>query len=195
MTFNWKKRLIIPSKIQEVGSAIRTKGKTIVYTAGAWDMLHVGQVRYLLEAKKLADILIVGISSNQTVTTLKGPNRPILDEKIRAEMLSYIRFIDLITIVPTLSNQPTLEQLQPNIYVTVKEDWNSGYQESPEYKTVTSYGGKVELVDRQSPFISTTQILKKSASAQLNEVLKDFMDGTKQPLGDNDNHKKSRSKS
>lgn len=185
MKFNWKKRLILPSKIEEIGEMIRSKNKTIVYTAGAWDMLHVGQVRYLFEAKKLADVLIVGVSSNQTVTTLKGPNRPILDEMIRAEMISYLRFVDLVTIVPTLSNQPTLSQLKPNIYVTVKEDWNSGYQDSPEYKAVTSNGGKVELVDRQSPFISTTQILKKSASAQLNEILKDFMGATKKPLGDN----------
>jgi len=184
MAFNWKKRLIISNKIKEVGKIIHTKKKTIVYTAGAWDMLHVGQVRYLAEAKKLANVLIVGVSSNQTVSTLKGPNRPILDEKIRAEMISYLRFVDLVTIVPTLSNQPTLAQLQPDVYVTVKEDWNSGYQDSPEYQTVIGYGGKVNLVDRQSPFISTTQILKKSASAQLNEVLKDFMGETKKPLGD-----------
>ena len=184
MKFSWKQRLILPDKIEEVGEKIRAKNKSIVYTAGAWDMLHVGQVRYLSEAKKLADVLIVGISSNQTVSTLKGPNRPILDEKIRAEMLSYIRFVDLITIVPTLSNQPTLKQLKPDFYVTVKEDWNNGYQESPEYKTVVGNGGQVKLVDRQSPFISTTQILKKSASAQLNEVLKDFMGKEKHPLGD-----------
>ncbi|KUK79588.1 MAG: Cytidyltransferase-related domain [Microgenomates bacterium 39_7] len=183
MDFFWKQRLILPNKVQEVGKKIRSKNKTIVYTAGAWDMLHVGQVRYLLEAKKLADVLVVGVSSNQTVSTLKGPNRPILDEKIRAEMLSYIRFVDLVTIVPNLSNQPTLKQLKPNFYVTVKEDWNNGYKESPEYKTVTNYGGQVKLVDRQSPFISTTQILKKSASAQLNEILKDFMSKEK-PLGD-----------
>ncbi len=184
MAFNWKRRLILPNKIEETGKIIHAKKKTIVYTAGAWDMLHVGQVRYLAEAKKQADVLIVGVSSNQTVSTLKGPNRPILDEKIRAEMISYLRFVDLVTIVPTLSNQPTLDQLQPDVYVTVKEDWNSGYQDSPEYQTVVNNGGRVELVDRQSPFISTTQILKKSASAQLNDILKDFMGETKRPLGD-----------
>lgn len=184
MSFSWKQRIILPSKMEEIAQQIRSKNKTIVYTAGAWDMLHVGQVRYLHEAKKLADVLVVGVSSNRTVSKLKGPNRPILDEMIRAEMLSYIRFVDLVTIVPTLSNQPTIAQLKPDVYVTVKEDWNDGYKDSPEYHTVTEYGGKVELVDRQSPFISTTQILKKSASAQLNEVLKDFMGEMKNPLGD-----------
>jgi len=184
MTFSWKQRLILPTQLEKAGQQIRSKNKTIVYTAGAWDMLHVGQIRYLHEAKKLADVLIVGISSNQTVRTLKGPQRPILDEKIRAEMLTYVRFVDLVTIVPQMSNQPNLELLKPDVYVTVKEEWNNGYQESPEYKTVIKNGGKVELVDRQSPFISTTQILKKGVSAHLNEVLKDYMGGAKKPLKD-----------
>ena len=184
MTFNWKQRLIKPTQIEQIAQKIRAKNKTIVYTAGAWDMLHVGQVRYLQEAKKFADVLVVGVSSNQTVSTLKGPQRPIMDEKIRAEMLAYIRFVDLVTIVPQMSNQPILKLLKPDVYVTVKEDWNDGYQSSPEYKTVINYGGQVKLVNRQSPFISTTQILKKGVSAHLNEVLKDYMGDTKSPLKD-----------
>ena len=180
--FNWKKRLIKPSQLTEVGEKIRSKDKTIVYTAGAWDMLHVGHIRYLHQAKNLADVLIVGVSSNQTIQQLKGNNRPILDETIRAEMLSYIRFVDLVTIVPQKSNQPTIALLKPDYYVTVKEGWNKGYKDSKEYKTITEHGGEVKLVDRQSPFISTTQILKRSVSSHLNEVLKDFMVTAQQPL-------------
>ncbi len=186
MKFNWKKRLIKPDQLTKVGQTIRKKGKTIVYTAGAWDMLHVGQVRYLHQAKKLADVLVVGVSSNQTVRTLKGNNRPILDEKIRAEMLSYLRFVDLVTIVPQMSNQPTIALLKPDVYVTVEEGWNEGYKESKEYKTITEYGGRVELVERQSPFISTTQILKRSVSSHLNDVLKDFLNVSETPLNEKD---------
>jgi len=182
MKFNWKKRLIKPDQLTEVSDQIHAKGKKIVYTAGAWDMLHVGQVRYLHEAKKKGDVLVVGVSSNQTVRELKGCNRPILDEKIRAEMLTYIRFIDLVTIVPQVSNQPTLALLKPDIYITVNEGWNDGYQESKEYKTVTSYGGQVELVNRQSPFISTTQILKRTVSSHLNDVLQDYLNVAQDPL-------------
>lgn len=182
MKFNWKTRLIKPEQLTEVGESIHQKDKTIVYTAGAWDMLHVGQVRYLHEAKKLADVLVVGVSSNQTVQSLKGPNRPILDEKIRAEMLTYLRFVDLVTVVPSKSNQPTIALLKPDFYVTVKESWNEGYKKSKEYKTITSYGGEVKLVDRQSPFISTTQILKRTVSAHLNDVLQDYMNVSQKPL-------------
>ncbi|MEA2056290.1 MAG: adenylyltransferase/cytidyltransferase family protein [Patescibacteria group bacterium] len=185
MKFSWKKRLIKPDQLTEVGDKIRKKGKKIVYTAGAWDMLHVGQVRYLHAAKNLADVLIVGVSSNQTVRKLKGSNRPILDEKIRAEMLSYIRFVDMITIVPQMSNQPTIALLKPDIYVTVKEGWNEGYKKSKEYQTITEYGGKVKLVDRQSPFISTTQILKRTVSSHLSDVLQDFMNVSEKPLNEN----------
>lgn len=182
MKFNWKQRLVKPDQLTEVSKKIHDKGKTIVYTAGAWDMLHVGQVRYLHEAKNLADVLVVGVSSNQTVTNLKGPNRPILDEKIRAEMLSYIRFVDLVTIVPHMSNQPTIALLKPDYYVTVKEGWNEGYKDSKEYQTITSYGGEVKLIDRQSPFISTTQILKRTVGAHLNDVLKDYLGVAGDPL-------------
>ncbi len=182
MKFNWKKRLIKPSDLTQVSDTFHQRKKTICYTAGAWDMLHVGQVRYLHEAKKLADILIVGVSSNQTVRQLKGTNRPILDEKIRAEMLNYIRFVDLVTIVPQMSNQPTLALLKPDFYVTVKESWNQDYQESKEYKTVTSYGGQVKLVNRQSPYISTTQILKRTVGAHLSDVFQDLMQISDQPL-------------
>lgn len=182
MKFNWKQRLVKPSDLLEVGEKIRQKNKTIVYTAGAWDMLHVGQVRYLHQAKKLADVLVVGVSSNKTVSELKGNNRPILDEKIRAEMLSYIKFVDLVTIVPQKSNQPTIALLKPDFYVTVKESWNEGYQDSKEYKAITSHGGDVKLIERQSPFISTTQILKRTVSSHLNEVLSEFMNMSEKPL-------------
>ncbi len=184
MKFNWKKRLIKPDQLTEVGEKIHSKDKKIVYTAGAWDMLHVGQVRYLHQAKNLGDVLVVGVSSNQTVSKLKGSNRPILDEKIRAEMLSYIRFVDLVTIVPQMSNQPTIALLKPDVYVTVEEGWNEGYKDSKEYQTITEYGGEVELIERQSPFISTTQILKRSVSSHLNEVLQDFMNVSEKPLNE-----------
>lgn len=182
MQFNWKKRLISQSALTEVREKLTKQKKTIVYTAGAWDMLHVGQIRYLHEAKKMGDVLVVGVSSNGAVRKIKGPNRPILDEKIRAEMLTYIRFVDLVTILPEPSTQPTLALLQPNIYITVKENWNEDYKKSKEYQTVTKYGGKVKLIDRQSPYISTTQILRRSVSAELNDTFKDLMKLSKKPL-------------
>jgi D-glycero-beta-D-manno-heptose 1-phosphate adenylyltransferase len=182
MKFEWKSRIIKLNQLTEAHEKLKKKKKKIVYTAGAWDMLHVGQIRYLQEAKKQGDVLVVGVSSNDVIRKLKGSNRPILDEKIRAEMLTYIRFVDLVTIVKDTSNQPTIALLQPDVYITVKENWNSDYKQSKEYKTVIKYGGKVKLVNRQSPYISTTQILKRSVGAQLNDVFKDLVKIGKKPL-------------
>jgi rfaE bifunctional protein nucleotidyltransferase chain/domain len=179
---SWKRRLISQSDLMEVAEKLKEKGKKVIFTAGAWDMLHVGQARYLQDARDMGDILVVGVSSNSAIKKTKGPNRPILDEKVRAEMLTHLRCVDFVTIMPEPSCQPTLGLLRPDIYVTVKEDWNENYKESKEYKTVTKYGGEVKVLDRQSPYISTTKILERAVSAQLGDTFKEFMDLRKDPL-------------
>lgn len=182
MAKSWTKRLIKQSDLMEVGEKLRSGGKKVVFTAGAWDMLHVGQVRYLQEAREMGDILVVGVSSNDAIRKVKGKNRPILDELVRAEMLTALRCVDLTTILPEPSCQPTLGLLRPDIYLTVQEDWNADYKQSKEYKTVTKYGGEVRVIERQSPYISTTKILERAVSAQLGDVFKEFMELRKDPL-------------
>lgn len=179
---SWKRRLISQSDLMEVGEKLKEKGKKVIFTAGAWDMLHVGQARYLQEAKDMGDILVVGVSSNDSIKKVKGPNRPILDEKVRAEMLTYLKSVDFVTIIPETSCQPVLGLLKPDIYVTVGEDWNSDYKLSKEYKTVIKYGGEVKVVDRQSPYISTTKILERAVSSILGDTFKNFMEMRKDPL-------------
>jgi bifunctional ADP-heptose synthase (sugar kinase/adenylyltransferase) len=124
----------------------------------------------------------VGVSSNDAIKKVKGPNKPILDEKIRAEMLTYLRSVDFVTILPEPSCTPSLGLLQPDIYITVKEDWTENYKESKEYKTVIKYGGEVVVVDRQSTAISTTKIIQRAIGGHLGDVFKDFMDLRKDPL-------------
>jgi rfaE bifunctional protein nucleotidyltransferase chain/domain len=165
-----------------LGEKLREKNKKVVFTAGSWDLIHAGQCRYLEKASENGDILVVGVSSNNAIRQVKGPNKPILDEKIRAEMLTYLRFVDFVTILPEPSCQPSLGLLRPDTYVTVKEDWTDNYKESREYKTVVGYGGEVLVVDRQSTTISTTQILQRAIGGHLSEVLKDFMQYRKEPL-------------
>lgn len=179
---SWKKRFVSQSDLMVLGEQLHEKGKKIVFTAGSWDLIHAGQCRYLERAKQHGDVLVVGVSSNNAIRQVKGPNKPILDEKIRAEMLTYLRSVDFVTILPEPSCQPSLGLLKPDVYVTVKEDWTDNYKESREYKTVVKYGGVVEVVDRQSTTISTTQILQRAIGGHLSEVLKDFMQYRKDPL-------------
>lgn len=179
---DWKNRFISQSDLMSLGEKLREKNKKIVFTAGSWDLIHAGQCRYLEKAREHGDILVVGVSSNSAIRQVKGPNKPILDERIRAEMLTYLRSVDFVTILPEPSCQPSLGLLKPDVYITVKEDWTDNYKESREYKTVIKYGGEVIVVDRQSTTISTTQILQRAIGGHLSEVLKDFMQYRKEPL-------------
>lgn len=178
----WKKRLISQSDLQSLHEALKSKGKKIVFTAGSWDLIHAGQCRYLEKAKAEGDVLVVGVSSNDAIRRVKGPNKPVLDEKIRAEMLTYLRSVDFVTILPEPSCTPSLGLLKPDVYITVKEDWTENYKNSREYKTVTKYGGEVKVVDRQSTAISTTKIVQRAIGGHLGEVFKDFMELRKDPL-------------
>lgn len=161
---------------------LKEKDKKIVFTAGSWDLIHAGQCRYLEKAKEFGDVLVVGVSSNNAIKKVKGPNKPILDEKIRAEMLTFLSSVDFVTILPEPSCQPSLGLLKPDTYITVREDWTENYKQSREYKTVTKYGGKVIVVDRQSTAISTTKIVQRAIGGHLGEVFKDFVDLRKDPL-------------
>lgn len=178
----WKKRLISQSDLMTLHEKLAEKGKKVVFTAGGWDLIHAGQCRYLERASEEGDVLVVGVSSNDAIKRVKGPNKPILDEKIRAEMLTYLRAVDFVTILPEPSCQPTLGLLRPDVYVTVKEDWTDNYKESKEYKTVLKYGGEVKVVDRQSIAISTTKIIQRAIGGHLGDVFKDFMELRKDPL-------------
>lgn len=179
---SWKKRLISQSDLIDLHDKLKEKDKKIVFTAGSWDLIHAGQCRYLEKAKERGDVLVVGVSSNSAISRVKGPNKPILDEKIRAEMLTFLRCVDFVTVLPEPSCVPTLGLLKPDVFVTVKEDWTEAYKESKEYKTVSKYGGEVLVVDRQSTSVSTTQILQRAVGGHLNDVLKDFMQYRKDPI-------------
>lgn len=179
---NWKKRLVDQSDLSELGDKLRDSKKKVVFTAGSWDLIHAGQCRYLEECKKLGNILVVGVVSDRAISKVKGPNKPILGEKVRAEVLTYLRAVDFVTIVPEPSCQPSLGLLKPDTYVTVKEDWAADYKNSKEYKTVVKYGGEVLVVDRQSSKISTSQIVARAIGGSLSDILKDFMQYRKDPL-------------
>lgn len=182
MPSSWKKRLITQSDLMTLHEKLKEKDKKIVFTAGSWDLLHVGQCRYIEEAKARGDVLVVGVSSNEAIRKVKGVNKPILDEKIRAEMLTYLRAVDFVTILPEPSCQPSLGLLKPDVFITVKEDWTDSYQQSKEYKTVIKYGGEVVVVDRQSTSISTTKIIQRAIGGHLSDIFKDFIELRKDPL-------------
>ena len=136
---------------------LKLQGKKVVFTNGCFDILHVGHLRYLNEAKKQGDILIVGVNSDSSVRQLKGEGRPINNEIDRAEMLSRLKAVDFTVIFEELTPIETLEKLKPSIHV---KGGDYDKNKLPETATVEKNGGEVRILS----FVegkSTTNIVKK----------------------------------
>lgn len=132
--------------------------KKIVFTNGCFDLLHVGHVRYLQEAKSLGHLLVVGINSDASVKRLKGPTRPIQSEQDRAEILSALSAVDFVVMFTEDTPEKLIETVKPDILVK-GGDWKP--EQIVGSKFVQSYGGKVmslQFVDGKS----TTKLIEKS---------------------------------
>lgn len=139
-------------------SRLRSKGKTVVFTNGCFDIIHFGHVQYLSEAKRRGDVLVVGLNSDASVKTIKGKGRPINNERDRAGVLSSLSFVDYVTIFEESTPYRLIKILKPDILVK-GGDWKAEDIVGSDF--VKSYGGKVARI----PFVkgySTTSILEKA---------------------------------
>jgi rfaE bifunctional protein nucleotidyltransferase chain/domain len=146
-------RETLRNKLEE----LRNKGKKIAFTNGCFDILHVGHVRYLREAKKTADVLVLALNSDSSVRSIKGEERPLVPENERAEVLSALEFIDFITIFPELTPLELINYLKPDVLIK-GGDW-------PEEKVVgreevKKWGGRVAIIPEVEGK-STTNIVEK----------------------------------
>ena len=123
--------------------ADRSNKLTIVFANGAFDLLHVGHVRYLEGAKKEGDRLIVAINSDASVRGLKGPNRPVLAEADRAELIAALRAVDYVVIFDEPTVTPLLELLKPDVHC---KGTDYTVDTVPERDTVRAYGGRIAIV-------------------------------------------------
>ena len=136
--------------IGNVVTTLKAEGKKIVFTNGCFDILHVGHVRYLKEAKALGDILILGLNSDCSVKSLKGSNRPINNESDRAEVLSALKAIDYVVIFDEKTAENIVGEVKPDIYA---KGGDYSIDTLPEAKIVAEHGGKtvlLQLVDGKS---------------------------------------------
>ncbi len=116
------KKLVSRKKLVEIVRRLKRKGKKIVFTNGCFDILHAGHVRYLSEAKKLGNILIVGLNSDSSVRKIKGEGRPINTEKDRAEVLSALESVDYIVIFNEETPENIIKLILPDVLVK-GSDW------------------------------------------------------------------------
>lgn len=96
---------------------LRNDGARLVFTNGVFDLLHVGHVRYLAQARALGDALVVAINSDRTVRELKGPDRPVFDQSERAEILAALRHVDYVVVFDDVSPRSLIAQLLPDVLV------------------------------------------------------------------------------
>ena len=116
-TGNFKCNLLSQRDMQKKVKQLQENGKKVVFTNGVFDILHVGHLTYLEEARELGDVLIVGVNSDRSVKTNKGDKRPINSEKNRAEMLLGLKFVDFTVIFDEKTPENLLDLLKPDIHV------------------------------------------------------------------------------
>jgi rfaE bifunctional protein nucleotidyltransferase chain/domain len=135
----------------------REQNLTIAFANGAFDLLHVGHIRYLEGAKREADRLVVAINSDASVRGLKGPTRPILAEADRAELVDALRAVDYVVIFDEPTVTPLLEQLEPDVHC---KGTDYTIETVPERDTVRAYGGRIAIVGDPKDH-STTDLLSR----------------------------------
>ena len=135
---------------------LKTKGKRIVFTNGCFDLLHIGHIRYLEEAKALGDVLVVGVNSDYSVRKLKGLKRPILPEEERIEILSGLGCVDYVTLFDEIDPFNLITSLKPNVLVK-GGDWTK--EQIVGREVVEGEGGEVIII----PFVkgaSTSNLIE-----------------------------------
>jgi rfaE bifunctional protein nucleotidyltransferase chain/domain len=123
--------------------ADRAAGRTVAFANGCFDLLHVGHVRYLQAAAREADRLVVAINDDRSVAALKGPNRPLLSESDRAELVAALRGVDYVVIFPEPTVTTLLLALKPDVHC---KGTDYTVDTVPERETVRSYGGRIAIV-------------------------------------------------
>ncbi len=145
-------KIIDIANIRGIISNLKKEGKKIVFTNGCFDLIHVGHVRYLAEAKELGDILVIGLNADASVSRIK-PGRPVTPEDQRAEVLSSLQVVNYVVLFSEDTPYELIKEVQPDVLVK-GADWNIkdivGNDIAKETRTIQFIDG-----------ISTTQIIEK----------------------------------
>ena len=145
--------------LAEAVRKLQKQGKRVVWTNGCFDLLHAGHLAVLKKAKKLGDVLVVGLNSDASTRKLKGPGRPVNPQRDRAHLLAALRPVDYVAIFRSITPLQLLKQVKPDIFAK-GGDYTLETMRQDERRAVESYGGKIRFL----PFVkgySTTNSLKK----------------------------------
>lgn len=152
-------RLVSPNELPALGAEYAANAKKLVLTNGCFDLLHTGHVRYLEEARRCGDALIVAVNSDASVRELKGPERPLNNEHDRAEVLAALRCVDHVTIFTGKRVTDVIRLLRPAIYAK-GGDYTLETLDSGERAALEEVGAEISLL-QLVPGRSTTGILER----------------------------------
>ncbi len=177
-------KLVTLRQLEILGDQMRRRGRAVVWTSGCFDLLHLGHVRSLQAARKLGDVLVVGLNSDASVRRLKGPGRPIFPAEQRAELLAALACVDHVVIFDELMPERALSLVRPHIHCKMNPDdllkmlrialslvrphihckgadYGPGSgRDVPEAKLVESFGGKVVYLPLV-PELSTSELIRR----------------------------------
>ena len=144
-------------ELQTIVSGARQAGQTVVFTNGCFDLLHRGHVHLLREAKAAGDILVVGINSDRSVQSIKGPARPILPETDRIELIAAMEMVDYVVQFDEADPYNVISALKPQV-LAKGGDWRAGKIIGED--VVEHEGGQVVVIPYLEGF-STTKIIER----------------------------------
>jgi rfaE bifunctional protein nucleotidyltransferase chain/domain len=135
---------------------LRRQGKRIVFTNGCFDLIHPGHVRYLRAAKRLGDVLVIGLNSDASVRRLKGPSRPLVSQRDRCEVMAALEMVDYVIVFGEDTPYELIKQVQPDVLVK-GGDWKP--DDIVGADIVRARGGAVRSL-RFAPGYSTTRLVQ-----------------------------------
>jgi D-glycero-beta-D-manno-heptose 1-phosphate adenylyltransferase len=148
-------KILTPDEAAERVAELKHQGKSVVFTNGCFDLLHPGHTRYLAEARKLGDVLLVAVNSDRSVRELKGPARPIFPEQERAEILAALSVVDYVTIFDDATPQKLIAALLPQVLV---KGGNWAPDQIVGREEVEAAGGKVVLIPVVAGYSTSTLV-------------------------------------
>lgn len=123
-------------------ATLRANGKTVALANGVFDLLHVGHVRYLQDARAHADLLVVAINSDRSTRALKGEGRPVIPESERAELVAALSCTDLVLLFDEPDVRAVIRAIRPNVHA---KGTDYSVESIPERAEVEAYGGRVVI--------------------------------------------------
>ncbi len=169
-------------RLEEIVKALRVIGAKIVLTQGTFDFIHVGHFLYLERAKSHGDILIVGVDSDEKVRNRKGPDRPIVNENERLDMLTHVRHVDLVALkTAKMPHWNLIKIIKPDTLIATKETYST-----KEIKELNKICGEVIVLAPQATTSTTAKIrrlniglsekIKRAVTESINDTFEKLVD-------------------